>query len=44
MILGRVIPHSDGKVFGVTLRRMKIKQSMELTSRELISSAKGRSS
>jgi hypothetical protein len=40
---GRVIPHSDGKVPGVILSRMKIEQKKELTSGDLISSAKGRS-
>ena len=33
---GRVIPHSDGKVSGVILSRMKIEQKKELTSGNLI--------
>ena len=33
---GRVIPHSDGKVFGVILTRMKITPKKELTSGDLI--------
>lgn len=36
MRLGRVTPHSDGKVSGVILSRMKIEQKKELTSGDLI--------
>ena len=36
MMRGRVIPHSDGKVSGVILSRMKIEQKKELTSGDLI--------
>ena len=36
MMRGRVIPHSDGKVSGIILSRMKIEQKKELTSGDLI--------